>query len=139
MALAGPPRSYEKELPPRLFSHQCLEEKFCELRHYGVLRSSHDPYRLSQSVLRIALHSGPFRGLGDCPNTISSFLSRAPQKVPARITVLLSFPRSFGRSAPCRASTVSRDLRPRSQVRGQELRALPQPKVRTGARGPHLP
>src|SRR5215217_2119883 len=25
MALAGPPRSYEKELPPRLFSHQCVE------------------------------------------------------------------------------------------------------------------
>src|SRR5215213_9860779 len=28
MALAGPPRSYEKELPPRLFSHQCLEGEF---------------------------------------------------------------------------------------------------------------
>jgi hypothetical protein len=28
MALAGPPRSHENELSPRLFSHQCLEKLF---------------------------------------------------------------------------------------------------------------
>jgi hypothetical protein len=32
MALGGPPRSHENELPPRLFSHQCMEGVFCELR-----------------------------------------------------------------------------------------------------------
>jgi hypothetical protein len=32
MALGGPPRSHENELPPRLFSHQCVEEEFLELR-----------------------------------------------------------------------------------------------------------
>jgi hypothetical protein len=32
MALAGTPRSYENELPRRLFSHPCLEAKFSELR-----------------------------------------------------------------------------------------------------------
>jgi hypothetical protein len=26
MALAGPPRRYENELPPRPFSHQCVEK-----------------------------------------------------------------------------------------------------------------
>jgi hypothetical protein len=31
MANAGPPRSHENELPPRLFSHQCLEEEFSEV------------------------------------------------------------------------------------------------------------
>src|SRR5215211_5782426 len=31
MALGGPPRSYKKELPPRLFSHQCLEGGFSEV------------------------------------------------------------------------------------------------------------
>jgi hypothetical protein len=40
MALGGPPRSHENELPPRLFSHQYLEEEFSELRLNGVLRSS---------------------------------------------------------------------------------------------------
>src|ERR687897_752635 len=28
MALAGPPRSHENELSPRLFSHQCLERLY---------------------------------------------------------------------------------------------------------------
>ena len=37
MARQGPPRSYENELPPRLFSHQCLEVAFYELCHNGVL------------------------------------------------------------------------------------------------------
>jgi hypothetical protein len=32
MALAGPPRSHENELPPWLFSHQYLEGKFSETR-----------------------------------------------------------------------------------------------------------
>src|SRR5215212_5900819 len=31
MAVAGPPRNHEKELPPRLFSHQCVEGEFCEV------------------------------------------------------------------------------------------------------------
>src|SRR5688500_16296224 len=39
MALAGPPRSHENKLPPRLFSHQCLEYEFCELRLLGILGS----------------------------------------------------------------------------------------------------
>lgn len=33
MALAGPPRSHENELPPRLFSRQCLEVWFSEAPH----------------------------------------------------------------------------------------------------------
>src|SRR5215208_7656555 len=31
MALGGPPRSYENGLPPKLFSHQCVEEEFSEV------------------------------------------------------------------------------------------------------------
>ena len=37
MALAGPPRRYENVLAPRLFSHQCLEGEFYELRFEEVL------------------------------------------------------------------------------------------------------
>jgi hypothetical protein len=37
--LPGHPEAMKMELPPRLFSRQCLEVEFCELRHYGVLRS----------------------------------------------------------------------------------------------------
>src|SRR5919107_2967684 len=39
MARQGPPRSYENELPQRLFFHQCREGEFCELRNDGVLGS----------------------------------------------------------------------------------------------------
>src|SRR5215212_2857182 len=35
MALAGPPRSYEKELPPRLFSHQCVERLYEKVSNTG--------------------------------------------------------------------------------------------------------
>jgi hypothetical protein len=44
-----------------------------------LLRSTHDPHRLSQPVLRIARHSGPFRGSAIVPaiSLISFFLSRA--------------------------------------------------------------
>jgi hypothetical protein len=38
--LAGHPEAMKMEPPPRLFSHQCLEVEFCELRVDGVLRSS---------------------------------------------------------------------------------------------------
>src|SRR5215213_5329127 len=38
--LQGHPETMKMEPPPRLFSHQCLEGEFCELRHNGVLRSS---------------------------------------------------------------------------------------------------
>src|SRR5215217_1475666 len=31
MARGGPPRSHENELPPRLFSRQCVEGELCEL------------------------------------------------------------------------------------------------------------
>jgi hypothetical protein len=34
MALAGPPRNHEKELPPSLFLHQCLEEEYCAVRYF---------------------------------------------------------------------------------------------------------
>src|SRR5215216_3504638 len=52
MVLAGPPRSHEKELPPRLFSHQCLEGEFCEHRHDGVLRTPHSPDPIRQALRR---------------------------------------------------------------------------------------
>jgi len=72
------------------YSPKCVEGVFCEveLPLYGVLGSS--PNRLcevrairldSQRVLRIGRHSVPFRGSAIVP-TISSFLSRAPEKVP---------------------------------------------------------
>jgi len=52
---------------------------FSELRLGKILLRTHDPHRLSQSVLRIALHSVPFRGSAIVP-TILSFLSRAPKR-----------------------------------------------------------
>ena len=33
MALVGPPRHYENEVPPRLFSRQCLEEGRPDIPH----------------------------------------------------------------------------------------------------------
>jgi hypothetical protein len=36
MALGGSPRNHEKELPPSLFSQQCLELDFSHLRAEGV-------------------------------------------------------------------------------------------------------
>src|SRR5215213_2252235 len=39
MALAGPPRSHENGLPPSLFSHQCVEEEFSEVRLTRPLRA----------------------------------------------------------------------------------------------------
>jgi hypothetical protein len=61
---------------PQCYSPNLVEGGFSEveLPLYGVLRSSHDPHRLSQSVLRIVLHSVPFRGSAIVP-TISFFLS----------------------------------------------------------------
>src|SRR5215210_5312514 len=47
---------------------KCLEGAF--------LRSKHAPHRLSQSVLRIASHTRPFRGSAIVPTRLS-FLSRA--------------------------------------------------------------
>src|SRR5215216_1218162 len=47
MALAWPPRSHENELPPSLFSHQCVEGNFSELRHNGVLGSCASPSNTS--------------------------------------------------------------------------------------------
>src|SRR5215208_6538664 len=61
MALARPPRNHEKELPPRLFSHQCLEGKFCEHRHDGVLRTTHSPDPIRQALRRA--YRGPW-GVG---------------------------------------------------------------------------
>src|ERR671910_1028413 len=43
MALGEPPRSHENELPPRLFSRQCLKGNFCELPVEGVLGSPCNP------------------------------------------------------------------------------------------------
>src|SRR5215207_1110209 len=51
--LAGHPEAMKMELPPRVFSHQCLEGEFCELRHNGVLRSSL-PASNSQATPKIA-------------------------------------------------------------------------------------
>jgi hypothetical protein len=38
--LPGHPEAMKMEASPRLYSHQCLEGEFLELRHDGVLRSS---------------------------------------------------------------------------------------------------
>src|SRR5215217_7844532 len=50
MALARPPRNHENELPPRLFSHQCLERLSGKSRwapnrgHRGQHRGARRPY-----------------------------------------------------------------------------------------------
>jgi hypothetical protein len=38
--LPGHPEAMKMEPPPRLFSHQCVEREFCELRLLGILGSS---------------------------------------------------------------------------------------------------
>jgi hypothetical protein len=45
----------------------------------GVARSTHDPYRLWQPILKLTPHTGPFRGSAIVP-TISFVLSRAPKR-----------------------------------------------------------
>src|ERR671920_1489225 len=59
----------------------CVGMKFCELlRRDGVPRSSHDPDRLSQSVLRIGGHSVPFRGSAIVPTQSYSFSPEPPKR-----------------------------------------------------------
>src|SRR5215216_3468968 len=83
-------RSGPRRTSPTPYSPDCVGVKFCELlRRDGVLRSSHDPDRLSQSVLRKGSHSVPFRGSAIVP-TILFFLSRAPEKVPPPICTKVS-------------------------------------------------
>src|SRR5215203_2579604 len=56
-----------------------FEPLFTRVSRSGVLRSSHDPHRLSQPVLRITRHSVLFQGSAIVP-TFPSFLSRAPKR-----------------------------------------------------------
>jgi hypothetical protein len=48
--------------------------------HNGVPRSSHDPHRLSQSVLRKGSHSVPFRGSAIVPTHSYSFSPEPPKR-----------------------------------------------------------
>ncbi len=50
-----------------------------ELRLGGVLQSSHDPHRLSQPVLILTHHTGPFRGSAVVPTDLI-YLRRAPKR-----------------------------------------------------------
>jgi hypothetical protein len=62
-------------------SPKLVEGELCELPLYGVLRSSYDPHRLSQPVLRLTAKVRLFRGSAVVP-TILSLLSRAPKGRP---------------------------------------------------------
>src|SRR5215213_3369699 len=72
------------------YSPECVEGEFSEveLPLYRVLRSSHDPRRLSQSVLRIALHKGPFGGSAIVPTQSHPF---SPEPRKRCLPILLSF------------------------------------------------
>jgi hypothetical protein len=60
---------------PKLRLERC-SYPFSDCFTRRILRSTHDPHRLSQPVLRITRHTAPFRGSAIVP-TISFFLSRA--------------------------------------------------------------
>ena len=76
------PLSTPTGVQPAPTSPKLVEGELCELPLYGVLRSSYDPHRLSQPVLRLTRQSAPISGLGGCPNNlIPSFPS--PERTPS--------------------------------------------------------
>jgi hypothetical protein len=118
-----------------------MEGKFSEveLPLYGVLSSlpiklcEVHTHRLSQSVLRIGCQSVLFSGLGDCPNTILSFLSRAPKRCLPRIYegipqvdcfLALSCSRKAGDELPMNSP---KELHGFPRVRGRSFLRTPEP------------
>src|ERR687898_1070569 len=90
--LPGHPEAMKMGLPPRLYSHQCVEGKFCELRHHGVLGSSAQPR--SNTYERPWLRSascGYFRDFPDfliLPSGVEPYCMVAPGRFKACMAFL---------------------------------------------------